>query len=775
MDSLIIFSKLFNIPIVNGAINVPDDFNFMKLQPNIREIIYIYFYLVNKQINGLSWKMLGNYMNLDNEIKYIENIDPVIYYNNNITLNKLHKQDYDLIENNINNVKCPIKYKTLGWNLNYYYETNKLTLEDISKIQNSTDVLKREYIEINPDIFDLNIIFKRFNTTFEPRLFKNDTKANNYRLMCLTSKYSIDYNDPKWYSNSFYVLDQILSNQPKQLHYSFEEQVLNSNSIKILSNKYLDWFINNRDEKYKFSNLLQHCDNINKLFDLGIYVPTIALEKFNYNITNLALLDVLKIMPDFTNKVWSYYKNEPIINLLSKYNIHFKYLSKDNCIAFYNTFYQPTIEFYDTVFENKNFRIDDVKHIKRFSYIQAKKLIETWNEKRGSINKLYSILKLKTDYVDLMKLHNENIYKQDLNLINQIFNKQNHIVVIEYIIKNNIIINDHNDIELIKNPELIRNISWNIINSDDKFKSLFKHFIINDVKLDYDPNKLYKYMHLIDVSDTLSNEQIKELVIQNKIIINQNVIKSWLKINDLYNIIHKSPRAMLSEMFDEIYNKIIETNYKLDYSLSTKILESYIYSNSKLTFEDVYSVVEQTTYYNLGTIWIKNKFCDPPFKLWAPSPNIELQKAYTNYVSVNLPREYTERRFYDFMIKNKCKRSKDCTAIYTLFSNNNEHKIIFIDDNNILETPAKKRLTIPVNYETIKTFIGEELDTNNITMLTKINGSDFDKICGGNHLLDCFVYSDIKNIYRERTPLKQILEYFVYVLQMKFNVKVTYE
>ena len=127
------------------------------------------------------------------------------------------------------------------------------------------------------------------------------------------------------------------------------------------------------------------------------------------------------------------------------------------------------------------------------------------------------------------------------------------------------------------------------------------------------------------------------------------------------------------------------------------------------------------------------------------------------------------------MIKNKSRRANECTAVYTLFSNNNEHKIIFIDDNNLLESPAKKRMIIPIKYETIKTFIGEELDTNNITMLTKISGSDFDKICGGNHLIDCFVYSDIKNIYRERTPLKQILEYFANVLQIKFNIKVIYE
>lgn len=258
--------------------------------------------------------------------------------------------------------------------------------------------------------------------------------------------------------------------------------------------------------------------------------------------------------------------------------------------------------------------------------------------------------------------------------------------------------------------------------------------------------------------------------------VNTRIIKCLLKVNQLDLIFEKATEQQIAILFDDIYEQIIKNKFCLKINNSKKILLAYILSKSKLSFENLFKILSKgTCYTEFGVEWIKNKKTDPPFELWPETPNIELQRAYKAFISVELPKEYTEKRFYDYMIKNKSKRNSECTAIYTLFSNNNEHKIIFIDDNNMLVPPAKKRMTIPIKYETIKTFIGEELDTNNITMLTKISGADFDKICGGNHLIDCFVYSDIKNIYRERTPLKQILEYFVNVLEIKYGIEVTFE
>lgn len=260
------------------------------------------------------------------------------------------------------------------------------------------------------------------------------------------------------------------------------------------------------------------------------------------------------------------------------------------------------------------------------------------------------------------------------------------------------------------------------------------------------------------------------------IVINSTIVKCLLKVKQIDLILNKVSEFLIAQHFDDIYRQIIEMNNQLSVENSKKILKAYILSNSEILFDKVFENLNHNcNYKEFGVDWIINRKTDPPFEIWPETPNIRLQQAYKSHISIELPKEYTEKRFYDYMIKNKSKRDSECTAIYTLFSNNNEHKIIFIDDNNILVPPAKKRMTIPVKYETIKTFIGEELDTNNITMLTKISGADFDKICGGNHLIDCFVYSDIKNIYRERTPLKQILEYFVDILKIKYNIEVVYE
>mgnify|MGYP003314831866 CR=1 FL=1 len=104
MNPLSIYSKLFNIPIEKNILIIPSDYNFMELQPNIREIIYTYFHLVNKRIKGLDWKLIGEYMNNDEHVKYIECVNPEVYYENNIVLSKWHKQDFDLINNKINNI-----------------------------------------------------------------------------------------------------------------------------------------------------------------------------------------------------------------------------------------------------------------------------------------------------------------------------------------------------------------------------------------------------------------------------------------------------------------------------------------------------------------------------------------------------------------------------------------------------------------------------------------------------------------------------------------------
>lgn len=517
MDSLIVFSKILNIPIKDNKLIIPDNFDIFKLPPNIRSIIYTYFHLVSKHIEGLNWAKIGKIMNEDTEISYIDSVDPAIYYDNNIVLSKLHIQDYNLIKNGIKKVKIALNYETLGWNVNFYFNEKMLTLEEISKIKHTDEVLNKKIIEINPNLFDMDVLFKRFNLQLNLTNYQQNN-ADRYRLKCLDRYSNINYDDIKWYSDNKYVLRKILENNPKTLNPIFEQCVLNSGSKKEISELYLNWFSKNRNSKYCFDLLLQECKNIDILFENGVNLPFTAIEQFNYNRKYINYTDCLKIMPSFNNRIWNYFKNDDLIEILPKYNIYFKYLSKKECINFYNIFYKPSLEFYQIVFENKLLRVDDVERLEQINYKQAKYILKYWNEKRGKSERLYEIIKQKLNIVEIYKLSIKGLIKTKyLKLSNQKYNKKDHEIVIKFILQNNIIITDHIDNELIKNPKLLQNISWKIINNQIKFNDLFEYFIDNDIKLDYNENikTIQQYIHTIPeyMIQKLSDEKIIELIV----------------------------------------------------------------------------------------------------------------------------------------------------------------------------------------------------------------------------------------------------------------------
>lgn len=552
MDSLIVFSKIFNIPIKDNKLIIPDNFDIFELPANIRSIIYTYFHLIYRQVEGLNWTKIGKIMNEDTEISYIDSVDPTIYYENNIVLSKLHIQDYNLIKNGIKDVKIALKYETLGWNVNCYFNGNMLTLDEISKIKHADKVLNKKIIEINPNLFDMDIVFRRFNLQLDLTNY-HQVNADRYRLKCLDEYYNINYDDPKWYSNNKYVLRKILENNPKTLNPIFEECVLNSGSKKEISELYLDWFSKNRNSKYRFDLLLQECKNINILFENGVDLPITAIEQFNYDKKYINYNNCLKIMPSFNNRIWNYFSDRNLIEILPKYNIYFKYLSKNECINFYNIFYKPTLKFYQIVFENKLLRVDDVDKLDRITYKQAKWILKYWNEKRGKFERLYEIIMQKLNIIEIYKLTLKGLIRtKSLKLSNQKFDKEDHEIVIKFILQNNIIITDHVDIDLIKNPKLLQNISWKIINNQFKFRDLFEYFIDNDIKLDYIENieTIQKYIHTIPehMIQKLSNEKITELIV--------NPLKG-IKIQDKKN---DNSINLVSKKENELKNNKLDHN-----------------------------------------------------------------------------------------------------------------------------------------------------------------------------------------------------------------------
>lgn len=175
--------------------------------------------------------------------------------------------------------------------------------------------------------------------------------------------------------------------------------------------------------------------------------------------------------------------------------------------------------------------------------------------------------------------------------------------------------------------------------------------------------------------------------------------------------------------------------------------------------------------HTIGYYWVKYVH-DEPFYTIYPSPLIDnLAVVWKQHYSVPPPKEMVDIKFYNYMMKyNGVRRPQNITAFYSYFSNSNENKFIFINNDNVLENEARLRYIIPVNYQQVKTFLTEELETNDICLFTKISDKDWQKIAGGNDRIDCVVFSDWADVFRHRTTPSKLIKYFKEAIELKFNV-----
>ena len=178
--------------------------------------------------------------------------------------------------------------------------------------------------------------------------------------------------------------------------------------------------------------------------------------------------------------------------------------------------------------------------------------------------------------------------------------------------------------------------------------------------------------------------------------------------------------------------------------------------------------------------WIKVYHEEPPIELYVSpnttcgSYNCSPANVWRNYVSQDtVPNEMKSMSYWQYMISTSGKRrNPNHTVAYSFFSNSECNKIVFIRAISELTTPAKQRFNIPVDFDDLKTFLTEELITNDICSFKKLTNDDWNKIAGGNNGLDVVVFSEVKNIYNERTPLRQVLDYLKENIEIKFDVQV---
>ena len=177
--------------------------------------------------------------------------------------------------------------------------------------------------------------------------------------------------------------------------------------------------------------------------------------------------------------------------------------------------------------------------------------------------------------------------------------------------------------------------------------------------------------------------------------------------------------------------------------------------------------------------WIIAYHEEPPLEIYV-SPRTSCggtrgttADVWRKYVcSDDVPKEMTTMSYYEYMIMSKGKkRNPNNTTMYTFFSNSDENKIIFCKSDVELMGPARARYNIELNYDLVKPFLHEEIDTNGICSFTHLTKDDWNKVAGGRNDYDIVCFSEMKNIYRERTPIKDVLEYLTNAIELKFGVQ----
>ena len=230
----------------------------------------------------------------------------------------------------------------------------------------------------------------------------------------------------------------------------------------------------------------------------------------------------------------------------------------------------------------------------------------------------------------------------------------------------------------------------------------------------------------------------------------------------------------------DLIHKILEISPDyVDYWFCNEIDRKSI---NKLNFEDMFNeyymnraLPENSRH---GFEWIKTYHEEPPLKIYmSPNHNVDGEtnsRIWSRCVNAfTIPKEMTSMNYYEYMVKtNGKRRDPDATVMYSFFSNSLENKIIFCRSDVEFTEPAVCRYTIPVDFSLVKPYLHEELETNGICMFCKVSEDDWDKIAGGRKNADIVCFSDCKNIYRERNPLKNVITYIINMIQDKFDKEV---
>lgn len=202
-----------------------------------------------------------------------------------------------------------------------------------------------------------------------------------------------------------------------------------------------------------------------------------------------------------------------------------------------------------------------------------------------------------------------------------------------------------------------------------------------------------------------------------------------------------------------------------------------------------YAIEANPTRFDIGFAWVRTYKEEPPIMVY-PSPNyrenstknqknprkqwqtgVTIEDVWAQFVNASTtPMEMKSAKYYDYMVKSGgVKRNPNQTIMYSYFSNSNENKLIFCKSDVELLDPAIPRYYIPVEFKSLKQYLHEDLLTTDICMFAQLTKNDWEKIAAGKEDIDVVVFNDMKNVYRERTPLKEVIKYLIDNIEIEFD------
>lgn len=200
-------------------------------------------------------------------------------------------------------------------------------------------------------------------------------------------------------------------------------------------------------------------------------------------------------------------------------------------------------------------------------------------------------------------------------------------------------------------------------------------------------------------------------------------------------------------------------------------------------------IIDNPTRFDIGFAWVRTYKEEPPLAVY-PNPNyrenstkdqrnprkqwqtgVTIEDVWAQYVNASTtPMEMKSVKYYDYMVKSGgVKRNPNQTIMYSYFSNSNENKLIFCKSDVELLDPAVPRYYIPVEFKRLKQYLHEDLLTTDICMFAQLTKNDWEKIAGGKEDIDVVVFNDMKNVYRERTQLKEVIKYLIDNIEIEFD------